>query len=121
MSVVELQSEVDLLTEELDAAHAALCRAHLRLFSLIARLDRAEHWADWGAHDMAHWLSMRFGMSWWQARRWVRAAHALEALTELPAAFSRGALGLETVLELCRFVTPETERELVAWARGASP
>ena len=30
-------------------------------------------------------------------------------------------MGLDKVVELCRFATPETERELVAWARGVLP
>jgi hypothetical protein len=121
MSAMEDRStDEEALVSEMDSAHAGLCRAQLRVFSVIARVDRSELWRDWGAHDMAHWLSMRYGMSWWHAQRWISTAHALEELPVLAGAWSRGELGLDKVIELARFVTPETEHEVVAWAREAS-
>jgi hypothetical protein len=69
---------------------------------------------------MAHWLWMRYGISDWKARRWIAAARALETLPETAAAFARGELGIDQVVELTRFATPETEVELLAWARNAA-
>jgi hypothetical protein len=69
---------------------------------------------------MAHWLSMRYRVSWWHANRWISTAHALEHLPLLAGSWGRGELGMEQVIELARFATPETEGELVEWARQAS-
>ncbi len=55
-AMLECSSDEDLLVQEMDSAHAGVCRAQLRLFSVIVRVDRSELWRDWGAHDMAHWL-----------------------------------------------------------------
>jgi hypothetical protein len=63
---------------------------------------------------------MRYDVSEWKARRWIAAAHALEALRGLSAALTRGELGIDKVLELCRFATATTELKLVAWARRVS-
>jgi Domain of unknown function (DUF222)/HNH endonuclease len=92
----------------------------VQLFGLIAQADRSEMWEDWGARDTAHWLSMRYGISDWKARRWIAAAHALEALPLISQAFSSGELGIDKVVELTRFATPETERKLISWAQRVS-
>ncbi|MFL5797725.1 MAG: DUF222 domain-containing protein [Actinomycetota bacterium] len=113
-------TDEDLLVSEMDCAHTGVCAAQLRMFSAIVRADRSELWREWGAHDMAHWLSMRYRVSSWHAQRWIATAHALEQLPEIAAAWARGDLGLDVVIELARFATPETEAELVAWARHAS-
>lgn len=73
-----------------------------------------------GPRDMAHWLSMRHGISEWKARRWIAAAHALETLPGIADAFSSGEIGIDKVVELSRFATPETEARLIAWAKGVS-
>jgi len=69
---------------------------------------------------MAHWLSMRQGISGWKARRWIAAAHALEHLTDLAHALSSGELGIDKVVELARFATFESEAGLISWARFVS-
>jgi hypothetical protein len=103
-----------------DAVHARIGAMHLDLFRLIADVDRCGAWEEEGARDTAHWLAMRYGMSEWKARRWVVAAHALEALPQLASALASGLLGVDTVVELARFATPETEARLVSWAQGVS-
>lgn len=57
-----------------------MAAAHRRMLSLIAEIDRRRVWRDLGARDTAHWLSIRYGVSQWKARRWIDAAHALESL-----------------------------------------
>ncbi len=108
------------LIRELDAAHARLGGEHRELLRLIAEVDRSEAWRDFGARDAAHWLSMRYGVSQWKARRWIGAALALRGLPVLADALARGELGIDKVVELARFVTPETEVRLIAWAKRAS-
>ena len=68
------------------------------------------------ARDFAHWLSIRYGVSWWKADRWIHAANALHGLPGIAAALEAGTLGIDKVVELSRFATPDTEGELVAWA-----
>jgi len=110
----------DGLTSGMDACHARACAAHRDLLRLIARADRTEHWRGAGARDMAHWLWMRYGVSDWKARRWIVAAHALESLPRLSEALDSGELGIDKVVELCRFATPETEADLLRWAARVS-
>ncbi len=88
--------------------------------ALIAEVDRRHPWRDAGARDTAHWFSMRYGISGWKAHRWIAAAQALERLPRLSETFARGELGIDKVVELCRFATPETEAMLIAWARWVS-
>ncbi|MDQ5875190.1 MAG: HNH endonuclease [Actinomycetota bacterium] len=108
------------LIEGIDALHSAISGSQRALFELIAQGDRRELWRDCGARDMAHWLSMRYGISQWKARRWIAAAHALEELPHLSRAFTCGRLCIDKVVELTRFATSETEGRLVAWAEGVS-
>ena len=100
--------------------HARACGAQRELFQLIAQIDRLELWRDRGARDMAHWLWMRYGISDWKARRWIGAAQALESLPRISEAFASGELGVDKVVELTRFATPESEDRLIRWARGVS-
>ena len=67
---------------------------------------------------MAHWLSMRYGISHWKARRWIAASHALQNLPRISEAFACGEVSVDKVVELCRFATPGTEGRLLAWAGG---
>jgi len=71
------------LTQGIDSAHARISSTQRELLRLIAEGDRRELWRNSGARDMAHWISIRHGISDWKARRWVVAAHALERLPRL--------------------------------------
>lgn len=104
----------------IDAAHGRVCSAQRDLLSLIAEVDRWDAWRDSGARDTAHWLGMRYGISDWKARRWIAAAHALEQLPLLSDALDRGELGIDKVVELARFAAPETESQLIRWARDVT-
>ncbi len=90
------------------------------LLEHLVEADRADIWLDEGARDLPHWLSIRFGISEWKARRWVQAADALEHLPRLSEAFGSGVLGIDKVVELARFATPENETRLIPWARRVS-
>ena len=50
---------------DIDAAHAHICEAQHRLLQLIVEADRRKIWRGSGARDLAHWLSMRHGISQW--------------------------------------------------------
>ena len=110
----------DELTAAMDRAHQRVSSAHRDLLALIAEVDRREAWQDSGARDTPHWLSMRYGLSTWKADRWIIAAHALEGLPRLSDALATGALGIDKVVELARFATPEREADLIRWGREVS-
>ena len=103
-----------------DAMNARACRAQRELLRVIAEVDRRGAWQDAGARDMAHWVCMRYGISYWKALRWIKASHSLEELPRLSDAFASGGLGIDKVVELTRFATPETEGRLIVWAQGVS-
>jgi hypothetical protein len=119
--VPELNDRTD---EELircgDTLHARACSTQRELLRVIAEVDRRDAWQDSGARDMAHWVCMRYGISYWKALRWVKAAHALEELPRLSNAFAHGELSIDKVVELTRFATQETEGHLIVWAQGVS-
>jgi hypothetical protein len=100
-----------------DALNRHIAAAQVALFGVIAEVDRRGAWRDSGARDLAHWLSIRYGMSWWKADRVIKSASALHDLPRIAAAFETGMLGIDKVIELTRFATPQTEGELVEWAR----
>jgi hypothetical protein len=112
--------EADGLIAAVDGLHAQTCRAQRQLLSLIVEVDRREAWRDSGARDTAHWLGIRYGISAWKAHRWIAAAHALESLPRLSDAFVGGELGIDKVVEMCRFATAETEAGLIRWAKDVS-
>jgi hypothetical protein len=107
--------------DRLDSLFAGLGTQQRALLRHIAAGDRSSLWSRDGCRDMAEWLSGRYGISNWTARRWVNAAHALEHLPELDRALNDGVLALDKVVELARFATPETEKKLISWARRVSP
>jgi hypothetical protein len=108
------------LVRAIDAAHARVGAAQRELLRLVVEVDRCEAWRDDGARDLAHWLSMRYGISAWKAHRWIGAARALESLPRTSRALATGELGIDKVLEPARFATLETEADLVRWAEGVS-
>src|SRR6266496_3142890 len=112
----------DRLIERADALNSQVCRSQLALLEVLAGLDdQGSSWEDWGAQDLCHWISLRYGVSYSKAERWLGAAHALRGLPLISEAFQHGELSLDKVVELTRFATPETEGVLVAWAREVSP
>ena len=114
------RSHADVLTSGMDAVHARIGHGYREMLAFIAVADSDELWRDSGARDMAHWLWMRYGVSEWKARRWIVAAHALGSLPRIGEALASGRLGIDKVVELTRFATPDTESRLVAWASQVS-
>jgi len=110
----------DEIIRSIDALNARACSTQRELFGLIAEGDRREVWRNGGAANMAHWVCMRYGISYWKAERWIAASHALERLPRLSEAFASGELSIDKVVELTRFATPETEGRLILWAQEVS-
>ena len=108
------------LIAKLDGLHASIAGLQREFFEFIVEADRRQAWRDSGCRDLPHWLSIRYGISWWKAHRWVGAAHALRRLPRLADAFQTGELGIDKVVELARFATADTESALLRWAQGVS-
>ncbi len=108
------------MLEELDRVNAAVCRAHRELFRVLVRAEKTDRWAEEGARDLAHLLQIRYGLSFWKAKRWVAAARALERLPALARALERGELCVDKVVELARFGREEDQERLVDWAKRVS-
>ena len=110
-----------ILKAEIVGEHAAVSRHQRRLFQLILEAEARSIWTSDGHRNLAQWVSAELGISSWHAHRWINAAHALPMLPILDKAFEEAALGVEKVVELCRFITPETEARDIAWAKRVSP
>ena len=108
------------LIEGLHSLHAEVCARHRTILTVISELDERKVWRDNGCRDMAQWLAGQLGISQWIASRWVAASHAISTLPLIAQALDSGRLCLDKVVELCRFATPESEQELIAWARRVS-
>ncbi|MBA2366022.1 MAG: DUF222 domain-containing protein [Actinobacteria bacterium] len=108
------------LIEGLHSLHFVLSVTHRKILTIVSELDERKLWRDEGCRDMAQWLSGQLGISAWIAARWVAASHAIPKLPLVSQALESGSLGLDKVVELCRFATSETEQELIAWARRVS-
>jgi hypothetical protein len=103
-----------------DAVWTSLGATHHEMLTFLAEIDRREAWRDDGAGDVCHWAAIRYGLSMWKAARWLDAARVLTELPLTTDALRSGRLGIDQVVELCRFATPDTERRLIAWAAERS-
>ena len=110
----------DHLIERADLLNARVCSTQLEFLDVLAQLDGREAWEEWGAQDMCHWISLRYGISYFRAERWLAAAHALKDLPLIREAFACGELSLDKVVELAQFASAETEAVLVEWAMRVS-
>ena len=100
------------LAEGINAAEA-------RMMALIADFDRRGGWKD-GFGSCAEWLAWKIGITIGPARERVRAARALESLPQTADALRDGSISYAKVRALTRVATPESETELLEFARAGS-
>ncbi len=86
------------------------------LLVLIREFDERAGWLKWGLENCTQWLHWRCDLSRSAAREKVRVAHALKALPEISAAFSKGTLSYSKVRALTRAATPMNEASLLDFA-----
>lgn len=98
----------------------ALAATQRDLLRFVREHDRRKLWERDGCHNMGQWLAGHFGISVFAGMRWTHAAHALERLPLTSAALETGRISLDKVLQLARFATSDTERDLLRYARRAS-
>src|SRR5687768_2547735 len=97
--------------ERLDRQTVMARREERDRLRTILECDRYDLWQGNGARSHAEFLAGRLNISQFKARRWIAAAYALEFLPRTSHALESGVLGLDTVVELTRFVTPATEAQ----------
>lgn len=103
-----------------EADRAARGARDRRLLRLIREFDKRSLWEHDGCRHMGQWLALEYGITVSEGLRRTHAAHAIESLPFLAAALANGSLSLDKVVQLARFATPDTEVELVAYARKRS-
>ncbi|HEX2295402.1 MAG TPA: DUF222 domain-containing protein, partial [Actinomycetota bacterium] len=104
------------LYEAFEADRCALGVRNRRYLRLIAEFDKRALWRRDGCRHMGQWLALEYGVTVSEGLRRVHAAHAIEELPITAAALVDGSLSLDKVVQLARFATPATEKELVAYA-----
>ena len=111
--------ELHQLGERIADLAASINAAEGRMMALLADFDRRGGWkGDFGS--CAEWLAWRTGIKIGPARERVRAARALEGLPRTAEALRRGRLSYAKVRAITRVATPESESQLLEFARTAS-
>jgi hypothetical protein len=110
---LEPMDRVAVLFAEITAASWEFLRA-------LAECDEHGDWAEEGFASCADWLAWRVGITRHTASEKVRAARALESLPLISDAMAKGELSFSKVRALTRAATPESEAELLAFARAES-
>lgn len=107
------------LIDGIGATEAAVSRSRRQQLRFIREFDLREQWQHDGARHMGQWLAGHLGISVSEGLRRTKAAHALERLPLLAQALEDGVLSFEKVLQLARYLEPDTEEDEIRWARKA--
>jgi len=99
--------------ERLSAVHVRLNGVFCELFDLLWELDSDEALRANAMTDAVAWLVYDLGVAPRTARAWVRATRVMAEVPVLEEAFRLGAVSLDQVLILARFVTSENVVALV--------
>ena len=110
---IERMDRVAVLFGEITAATREFLAA-------LAQSDRHGDWAAEGFGSCAEWLAWRIGITHGTANEKVRAARALEDLPLISEAMARGELSFSKVRAITRVATPDSESELLEFARAGS-
>ena len=109
--------------EAIESLHQALASKNAEqreLFRASVDCNDRRAWLEDDTRDVVQWLSIKLDVSHWKARRWVNCAYKLESLPVIEQAFVEGAISADKLVELTRFATPDTEKELLEWALDRS-
>src|SRR5690606_19448257 len=106
--------------ERVALLHAEITAATRSFLSALAESDRHRDWEAEGFRSCAEWLAWRLGIKRNAANERVRTARALEHLPLISDAMARGELSFSKVRALTRVATPDSEAELLTFARAGS-
>jgi hypothetical protein len=116
-AAAEEADRLEELGDEIATLAAHLHAATHRFLLLVAEYDERRGWEPCGFRSCAHWLAFRTGIDLGAAREQVRSARALVGLPQISAAMARGELSFSKLRCLTRVARPETEGELLEFAR----
>ncbi len=112
-------SAAERMGEEIATLAARIDAATYELLVLIRRFDELGNWGC-AFLSCAHFLNWRIGLAPGAARERVRIARALGGLPRISAAMKRGELSYSKVRALTRVARPETEQDLLDFARAGT-
>jgi Domain of unknown function (DUF222) len=112
--------ELERLGDEIAELSAHLDAASARLLELIREFDARDGWNDGACRSCAHWLAWRIGTDLNAARERVRVARALGSLPRISASLARGEISYAKARALTRAAAPETEEQLLAFAKAGT-
>jgi Domain of unknown function (DUF222) len=97
-----------------DDIAASLGERHLALLEAIRKAESTGSWLDdYGLDRFPQWVAQRCDITVYKARRWIVAAKALEHLPLTREALRGGRLGIDKVVELTRYATPDKEERQI--------
>ncbi len=107
--------------QEMHRRNAVVNAGHLDFLQWILVCEQRRVGLEDDCRNIAQWIALQIKISPWRAARMVNAAHALPHLPLVTQAFREGALSLDQLIELTRFITPEDETKILNWALRKSP
>jgi hypothetical protein len=110
----EGQTELAAAQGEIMQLSSAIAAAQARIMDLLATHgDRLT-----GGDEPVNWLAWAAGMKPTTARRHVRLAERLIELPKIKASFAAGEISFEKTETIAKIAAPETEGDLLGWARN---
>lgn len=103
--------------DKVDDIARAFGERHFALFQAILEAEETGAWAHDGLDFFDQWVSQRCDVTVYKARRWIASARALRGLPLIADALRTGYLGVDKVVELTRFATPDKQERQIEWAR----
>jgi Domain of unknown function (DUF222) len=104
-------------SEQVDELAAMRGRIDHALLLALLEAEASGSWTSNGLEHFHEWVAQRLDISWFRARQLVACARSLEKLPLTSEALRSGTLGLDKVIHLVRYATPEKEARQIAWAR----
>ncbi|MDX1492577.1 MAG: DUF222 domain-containing protein [Longimicrobiales bacterium] len=100
--------------------YARITAATREFLAAVAECDRHRDFEAAGFGSCAEWLAWRVGLRHNAASERVRVARALEELPLTSESMARGEISFSKVRALTRVATPDSEAELLDFARAGS-
>lgn len=102
----------DAFERDVDEAVGLVNAATARLVEVVRRCIAERRWEEASTHGPEHWLAVRCGMSWAEARRLVRLAEGLERFPRVSELFAEGRLTEDQVSVIVARARPGHDRDL---------